>query len=101
MLNKRSKPFESRKLNCYLLLEEHSVDGLTAGQDHHGKSDGHRHHEAHADHLRYQVGREVHQHVACDFLCETDVAEEAHLVRRRGVWGGGVYTRLRGQDEMR
>ena len=63
----------------YLLLKEHGVNGLATGQDHHGKAHGHGHHEAHADHLRHQVGREVHQHVARYVLREADVAEEPHL----------------------
>ncbi len=69
-------------IQAYLLLKKHGVDGLATGQDHHGESDGHRHHEANADHLRHQVGREVHQHVACNVLGETDIAKEAHLVQR-------------------
>lgn len=69
------------QLRSYLLLEKHSVDGLAAGQDHHGEANRHRHHEAHADHLRHQAGGEVHQHVARDFFSEADVAKETHLVQ--------------------
>lgn len=69
-------------IQTHLLLKEHGVDGLAAGQDHHGESDGHRHHKAHADHLCHQVGWEVHQHIASDVVCETDVTKEAHLVQR-------------------
>lgn len=79
---------------AHLLLKKHGVDGLAAGQDHHGEPDGDGHHEAHADHLCHQVGREVHQHVACDVLRETDVAEETHLGSERGggkrIQGMGV-----------
>lgn len=67
-------------VQAYLLFKKHGVDGLPAGQDHHGKANGDRHHEAHADHLGHQVGRKVHQHVACDVFCEADVAKETHLV---------------------
>lgn len=67
---------------AHLLLKKHGVDGLAAGQDHHGESDSNRHHEAHPNHLCHQVGREVHQHIAGDVLCETNVTEEAHLVQR-------------------
>lgn len=67
----------------YLLLKQHGVDGLAAGQDHHGESNGHRHHEAHPDHFCHQVGWKVHEHVAGDVLREADVAEEAHLVERK------------------
>lgn len=69
-------------IQSHLLLKKHGVDGLAAGQDHHGESDGNRHHEAHTDHLRHQVGGEVHQHVAGNVICETDVAKESHLVQR-------------------
>lgn len=71
---------------AYLLFKKHRVDGLAAGKDHHGESDGHRHHEADADHLCYQVGWKVHQHVTCNVLCETDIAKKSHLVQR-GVEG--------------
>lgn len=69
------------QLQSHLLFEKHGVDGLAAGQDHHGEAHRHRHHEAHADHLRHQVGREVHQHVARDLFSEADVAKETHLVQ--------------------
>lgn len=69
------------QVQSHLLFEKHGVDGLAAGQDHHGKADRHRHHEAHADHLRHQAGREVHQHVARNFFGEADVAKETHLVQ--------------------
>ena len=71
----------------YLLLEKQRVQGLSAGQDHHGEAHGHGHHEAHADHLRHQVGREVREHVALGGLGEAHVAKEAHL---RGDGSGGA-----------
>lgn len=68
---------------AHLLLKQHRVDGLATRQDHHGESNGHRHHEAHTDHLCYYVGGEVHQHITSDVLCEADVAEEPHLVHKQ------------------
>lgn len=68
------------QLQSYLLFKKHGVDGLAAGQDHHGEADGHGHHEAHSDHLGHQVGGEVHQHVARNLFSEADVAKETHLV---------------------
>lgn len=78
---KTSLPQEPRE--PYLLLKEQRVQGLPAGQDHHGEAHGHRHHEASADHLRHQVGGEVHQHVAGDGLGEAHVAKEPHLPEDR------------------
>lgn len=71
-------------MRAHLLLKEHGVDGLAAGQDHHWEPDGHGHHETHTDHFSHQVGGEVHQHVACNVFCEADVAKEPHLVYKGG-----------------
>lgn len=63
----------------YLLLEQHGVDGLSAGQDHHGEAHSHRHHKAHTDHLRYQVRWKVHQYVPSNVICEAHITEEPYL----------------------
>ena len=68
--------------SAHLLLKKHGVDSLAARQNHHGKSNGHRHHKTHTDHFCHQVGWKVHEHVACNVLCEADVTKEAHLVNR-------------------
>lgn len=74
---------------AYLLLKEHGVDGLPTGQDHHGESHSHRHHETHSNHLRDQIGREVHEDISSNVLRETYVTKEPHLGQREGNHQGG------------
>lgn len=76
---------------AYLLLKEHGVDGLPTGQDHHGETHSHRHHKSYSNHLRYQIGWEVHENISFNVLRETDVTKEPHLVQTKGNqqgWGG-------------
>lgn len=87
-------PDTTDNVGTYLLLKKHGVDGLPTGQDHHGESHGHRHHKSHSNHLRYQIGWEVHKNVSGNVLCETDVAKETHLAQRKGnkrVWGKVLF----------
>lgn len=75
---------------AYLLLKEHGVDGLPTRQDHHGESHSHRHHKSYSNHLRYQIGWEVHKNISSNVFCETDVTKEPHLVQKKGNkqgWG--------------
>ena len=75
----------------YLLLTQQRAQGLPAWQDHHGEAHSHRHHEAHTEHLRHQVGGKVHEHVAGRGLGEADVAEKPHLLENK-KWQRGRQT---------
>lgn len=87
-------PDTTANVGTYLLLKKHGVDGLPTGQDHHGESHGHRHHESHSNPTRYQIGWEVHKNVSGNVLCEADVAKETHLAQKKGnkrVWGKVLF----------
>lgn len=66
-------------VQSYLLLKQHGVDGLPAGQDHHGEAHSHGHHEAHSDHLRHKIRGKIHQHIPSYGVCKTYIAKEPHL----------------------